>query len=181
MKKVKVVTDGACVGNPGPGGWASILRYKKHKREIFGSSPHTTNNRMEMAAAIEGLRALKDPCEVEITTDSEYLKRGITEWIHAWKRRNWMTVSRQPVLNQDLWIELDELVRRHHTHWKWTRGHAFHRDNNRADELATQAAHNQSSSKGSKPGIQSAKYDLRKNRRSTAPPVFDFDPAASRS
>ena len=143
MKKVKLITDGACSGNPGPGGWAAILRYNEHKRELFGSSPHTTNNRMELTAAIEGLKALKEPVEVEVITDSEYVKNGITTWIYNWKRRNWMTAEKKPVVNQDLWKELDEQVARHRTNWVWTKGHASHSDNNRADDLATRAAREQ--------------------------------------
>jgi ribonuclease HI len=140
MKQVQLITDGACIGNPGPGGWACILRYNKHKKELFGSAPHTTNNRMELKAAIEGLRAIKEQCEVEVVTDSEYLKNGITQWIHGWKRNGWKTKSKKPVINQDLWSELDDLVSKHQTRWTWTRGHADHDDNNRCDELATQAA-----------------------------------------
>jgi ribonuclease HI len=143
VKKVRLITDGACKGNPGPGGWACILRYNRHKRELYGCAPETTNNRMELTAAIEGLKALKEPCEVEIVTDSEYVKNGITTWIHNWKRRNWMTVSKKPVVNQDLWQELDDQVSRHTTSWQWTKGHAAHADNNRADELASLAAESQ--------------------------------------
>ena len=145
MKKVQVITDGACSPNPGRGGWAAILRYNQHKKEIWGSAPHTTNNRMEMTAAIEGLRSLKEPCEVEVVTDSEYLKNGITIWVHAWKRKNWMKGT-QPVKNADLWRALDEQVGRHKTRWTWTRGHASHADNNRCDDLATRAAREQSAS-----------------------------------
>ncbi len=145
MKKVKVITDGACIGNPGPGGWACILRYGEHTKEIWGSEPQTTNNRMELRAAVEGLRALRETCEVEVITDSQYLKNGITTWIHGWKRNGWRTKSKQPVLNQDLWQELDEEVERHHAQWSWTKGHASHADNNRCDELATAAARDQSS------------------------------------
>jgi ribonuclease HI len=161
MKKVKLITDGACQGNPGRGGWAAILRYGHHKKELFGSSPHTTNNRMEMAAAIEGLCALQEPCEVEIVTDSEYLKKGISEWIHGWKRRGWRTAGKQPVKNRDLWQKLDELAGWHTTTWTWTRGHASHADNNRADELASAAACSQKFSKGYRPDVQSPSYDLR--------------------
>src|SRR5262245_38785075 len=107
---------------------------------MFGHAPHTTNNRMELTAAIEGLKALKEPCEVEVVTDSEYLKNGITTWIHNWKRRDWMTKEKKPVVNQDLWQALDEQVNRHQTQWSWTKGHASHADNNRCDELATMAA-----------------------------------------
>ena len=146
MKKVQLITDGACLGNPGRGGWAAILRYGNHKRELFGFAPHTTNNRMELTAAIEGLHAIKEPCEVEVITDSEYLKNGITQWIHAWKRKNWMKSDKKPVINSDLWRELDEEVNRHKTQWTWTRGHALHEDNNRADELATTAAREQRAS-----------------------------------
>jgi ribonuclease HI len=180
MKTVHLITDGACLGNPGPGGWASILRYQKHRRELFGSAPHTTNNRMEMAGAIEGLRALKEPCEVEITTDSEYLKNGITRWIHNWKHRGWKTVTKNAVRNQDLWQELDELCACHNTTWVWTKGHAAHRDNNRADELAAQAAHDQSFSKGYEPEIQSAKYGLHEEDDDpvAVPGLFDSDPGA---
>jgi ribonuclease HI len=143
VKKIQLITDGACLGNPGPGGWAAILRYGDKKKEIFGSEPHTTNNRMELRAAIEGLRALKEDCEVEVVTDSEYLKNGITTWIHGWKRKGWMTAAKKPVVNQDLWKDLDEQVSRHKTQWSWTKGHASHADNNRCDELASAAAREQ--------------------------------------
>ena len=146
MKKVQLITDGACLGNPGPGGWACILRYGKHKKEMFGSEPHTTNNRMELTAAVKGLEALREPCEVEIITDSEYLKNGITSWIIGWKRNGWRTSTKKPVVNRDLWETLDELNGRHQTHWRWTKGHASHADNNRCDELATSAAREQSAS-----------------------------------
>jgi len=143
MKRVQLITDGACLGNPGPGGWAAILRCGQHQRELSGSYPQTTNNRMELTAAIEGLRALKESCEVEVVTDSEYLKNGITKWIHGWKRNGWKTSAKKPVVNQDLWTELDRLVSSHKVEWTWTKGHASHEDNNRADELATQAARQQ--------------------------------------
>jgi ribonuclease HI len=143
MKSIHLITDGACLGNPGPGGWACILRYGGRKREMFGSSPQTTNNRMELTAAIEGLRALKEPCEVEVTTDSEYVKNGITQWIHGWKRNGWKTSTKKPVVNQDLWSELDRLASKHKMKWTWTKGHADHDDNNRCDELATRAAREQ--------------------------------------
>ena len=143
MKQVQLITDGACVGNPGPGGWACILRHGEYKREFFGCEPHTTNNRMELTAAIEGLKRLKESCSVEIITDSEYLKNGITNWIHGWKKKNWVKADKQAVLNRDLWMTLDSLVNEHETKWKWTRGHASHADNNRCDELATRAAREQ--------------------------------------
>jgi ribonuclease HI len=143
VKKVQVITDGACSGNPGPGGWAAVLRYNHHEKEMWGSEPHTTNNRMELMAAIEALRSLKEDCEIEVVTDSEYVKKGITEWIHGWKRKGWMTAAKKPVINQDLWKALDEQVSRHKTTWVWTKGHASHADNNRCDELATRAAKEQ--------------------------------------
>jgi ribonuclease HI len=146
LKQVQLITDGACLGNPGKGGWACILRYGEFKRELFGSEPHTTNNRMELTAAIEGLKRLKESCSVEVITDSEYLKNGITNWIQGWKRKNWVKADKQPVLNRDLWMTLDSLVTRHETKWKWTKGHASHDDNNRCDELATRAAREQISS-----------------------------------
>src|SRR5579872_4280258 len=148
MKRVQLITDGACIGNPGPGGWACILRSGEKTKEMFGSVAHTTNNRMELTAAIEGLRALREPCEVEVVTDSEYLKQGITQWIHGWKRNGWKTSSKKPVVNQDLWEELDRLVNKHKVTWTWTKGHANHADNNRCDELATQAARMQASPSG---------------------------------
>ena len=144
--RVRIHTDGACSGNPGPGGWGAILAWNDHERELKGGEPHTTNNRMELTAAIEGLRALKKDCEVEVVTDSEYLKNGITSWIHNWKRRGWVTAAKKPVVNQDLWQALDSEVNRHKLTWTWTKGHASHSDNNRCDELATRAARDQSSS-----------------------------------
>jgi ribonuclease HI len=157
VKQVQLITDGACLGNPGPGGWAAILRYNQHKKEIWGSEPQTTNNRMELRAAIEGLRALRENCAVEVVTDSEYLKNGITNWIHGWKRKGWMTAAKKPVVNQDLWKQLDEQVNRHQTAWTWTKGHADHADNNRCDELASRAAREQSNSGGSGP-VDDMKY-----------------------
>lgn len=141
---MQLITDGACIGNPGPGGWAYILRYGNHKVEKFGSAPDTTNNRMELTAAIQGLRTLKEPCQVEVITDSEYLKKGITTWIHGWKRNGWKTSAKKPVVNQDLWAELDHAAKGHDIRWTWTKGHAGHGDNNRVDELATRAARERS-------------------------------------
>ena len=146
MKKIHLITDGACLGNPGPGGWACILRYGDHRKEMFGSEKQTTNNRMELQAALEGLSALKETCEVVIITDSNYMKDGITKWIANWKRNGWKTASKKPVVNQDLWEELDAQNNRHRTTWEWTKGHASHEDNNRCDELATAAARSQTSS-----------------------------------
>ena len=140
-----MITDGACLGNPGPGGWAVILRHGENTKELFGCEAHTTNNRMELTAAIEGLRALKETCDIEVVTDSEYLKNGITTWIAGWKKRNWMTAQKKPVINRDLWEALDREVTRHKIAWSWTKGHAAHVDNNRADELASMAAREQRS------------------------------------
>jgi len=146
MKKVQLITDGACLGNPGKGGWAAILRYGEHTKELFGYEAHTTNNRMEITAALEGLRLLKEACEVEIVTDSEYVKNGITQWIKGWKQKGWVTAAKKPVVNRDLWEQLDAEVSRHKTQWTWTKGHASHEDNNRADALASMAAKEQRSS-----------------------------------
>jgi ribonuclease HI len=146
LKKVQLITDGACIGNPGPGGWACILRYGDSKKELYGSEPQTTNNRMELTAAVKGLMTLREPCEVEIITDSQYMKNGIQKWIANWKRNGWRTAEKKAVLNKDLWEELDRQNARHKTVWSWTKGHASHSDNNRCDELATAAARNQTSS-----------------------------------
>jgi len=148
MKHVELITDGACIGNPGQGGWACILRFGATKKELFGYDPRTTNNRMEMMAAIQGLLALREPCEVRVTTDSEYLRQGITVWVAFWKRRHWWKKNR-PVRNVDLWMELDALAAVHKTEWVWTKGHAGHPDNERADLLAENAALTQTSSFGS--------------------------------
>ena len=146
MKAVTLVTDGSCLGNPGPGGWAAILRFGNSEKELWGSEPQTTNNRMEMTAVIEGLSSLKEPCRVLVEIDSEYVKNGITKWMDSWKRRGWRTASKQPVKNKDLWQKLDEAVSRHQVRWEWVKGHAWHADNNRCDELARQAAIEQSRS-----------------------------------
>ena len=143
MKQVQLITDGSCLGNPGPGGWAYVIRFGEHKREAFGSEEHTTNNRMELVSTIRGLRGLQEPCEVTLTTDSQYVKNGITTWIHGWKKNGWMTAAKKPVLNKDLWQELDAEIKRHKIKWEWTKGHADHEDNNRCDELAQRAAREQ--------------------------------------
>ena len=140
MKRVKLITDGSCLGNPGPGGWAAILRYGKHKKELSGAAVYTTNNRMEMTAVLEGLKALREPCEVTVEIDSQYVKDGMSGWIRAWKRRNWKTVEGTAVKNRDLWLELDAAVSRHKLSWVWVKGHAGHVDNKRCDRLAKAAA-----------------------------------------
>jgi ribonuclease HI len=137
-KRVIIHTDGACSGNPGPGGWGAILEFNGHTKELFGGVADTTNNRMELTAAIEGLRALKSPCVVEIHTDSEYLRNGITKWIHGWRKNGWKTAGRTPVKNAELWQALGELIAKHKVTWHWVRGHAGHDLNERADELARQ-------------------------------------------
>ena len=140
MKSVTLITDGSCLGNPGPGGWAAILRHGRHKKELSGSDPQTTNNRMEMTAVIEGLATLKQPCRIRVEIDSEYVKNGITKWIHGWKKRGWKTSAKQPVKNEDLWRKLDQAIAQHEIEWTWVKGHADHDDNNRCDELAREAA-----------------------------------------
>ena len=146
MKSVRLITDGSCLGNPGPGGWAAILRFGDQSRELWGSEQQTTNNRMELMAVIASLDTLKERCEVAVEIDSQYVKNGITTWIHNWKRRGWITSAKKPVKNVDLWKRLDEAVSRHDMKWKWVKGHAAHGDNNRCDELAREAALRQSSS-----------------------------------
>lgn len=136
MKKVLLFTDGACRGNPGPGGWGVLMRYGSVEKELCGGEKNTTNNRMELMAAIEGLKALKESCEVEITTDSQYVRQGIMEWLANWKKRNWKTADKKPVKNQDLWELLDKEVSRHQVTWHWVRGHSGHDENERADALA---------------------------------------------
>ncbi len=137
--EVEIFTDGACRGNPGPGGWGALLRYGDHERELYGAEPLTTNNRMELMAAIQALEALRRPCRVRLTTDSQYLKQGITSWLANWKRRGWKTAAGKPVKNQDLWRRLDTAVGRHQVHWAWVKGHAGHDGNERADRLANRA------------------------------------------
>nr|WP_150107528.1 ribonuclease HI [Pedosphaera parvula] len=139
MKKVTIHTDGACHGNPGPGGWAAILEFGPHKRELSGGAPATTNNRMELQAAIEALTALKEPCEVDFFTDSEYLRQGVSGWIWNWKRNGWRTKDKKPVKNDELWRLLDTAVARHKISWHWVKGHAGNTGNERCDVLATDA------------------------------------------
>ena len=136
MKEVEIHTDGACSGNPGPGGWGVLLRFGAHERELAGGEPETTNNRMELMAAIEGLQALKEPCVVDLFTDSQYVQKGITEWLGGWQRRGWKTADNKPVKNADLWQKLDAARRRHRVQWHWVKGHAGHVDNERVDALA---------------------------------------------
>lgn len=136
---VEAYTDGACRGNPGPGGWGALLRYKGRERQLYGSERLTTNNRMEMMAVIAALEALTRPCRVMITTDSQYVMRGVTEWLPQWKRRGWKTADKKPVKNEDLWRRIDELAGRHRVEWQWVRGHTGHPENELADALANKA------------------------------------------
>ena len=134
--QVVIYSDGACSGNPGPGGWGAVMISGEHVRDICGGEPATTNNRMELMAAIQALEALKKPCKVELHTDSTYVMKGISEWIHGWKKRGWMTADKKPVKNADLWQRLDAARARHEVRWRWVKGHAGHELNERADQLA---------------------------------------------
>ncbi len=136
MKQVSIWTDGACSGNPGPGGWGALIRFGEHEKELSGGEFETTNNRMELSAAIEALNALKEECEVDLYTDSQYVKGGMTGWIFGWKKNGWKTSAKKPVKNVELWQMLDEAVSRHKINWHWVKGHAGHEENERADELA---------------------------------------------
>lgn len=136
MKVVNIFTDGACKGNPGPGGWGALLRYGDAEKKLCGGEADTTNNRMELRAAIEALAVLNRRCEVVLTTDSQYVRKGVTQWIHNWKRNGWKTASKAPVKNADLWQQLDQLISGHSIDWRWVKGHSGHPDNEMADQLA---------------------------------------------
>lgn len=138
-ERVEIYSDGACRGNPGPGGWGVLLRFNGREKELSGAEAETTNNRMELMAAIMGLEALKRPCIVLVTTDSRYVKNGIVQWLDNWKRNDWKTANKKPVKNQDLWQRLDEATRQHRIEWLWVKGHSGHMENERVDELANQA------------------------------------------
>jgi ribonuclease HI len=140
VKQLEIFTDGACKGNPGPGGWGAVIRYGKHEKEISGGEPDTTNNRMELSAAIQALKTLIEPCHVKLHTDSKYVLDGITKWIHGWQRNGWKNASKQPVRNADLWRELIDATARHQVEWIWVKGHSGHPENERADRLASDAA-----------------------------------------
>ena len=136
MKSVEIFTDGACRGNPGPGGWGALLRYGDKERSLWGGEPETTNNRMELMAVIQGLSALQRSCDVKLTSDSTYVLKGIQEWMPNWKKKGWKTAAKKPVKNADLWMQLDELVVLHSIDWQWVKGHSGHRENEIADQLA---------------------------------------------
>ncbi|HEX8957433.1 MAG TPA: ribonuclease HI [Burkholderiaceae bacterium] len=138
--KVEIYADGACKGNPGTGGWGALLIAGDNKKELFGGERNTTNNRMELRAVIEALNALKRPCDVVVYTDSQYVQKGISEWIHGWKARGWKTAAKEPVKNAELWQQLDEARNRHHVEWRWVKGHAGHAGNEAADALANRGA-----------------------------------------
>ena len=138
-KQVEAFTDGACRGNPGPGGWGVVLRFGNNEKQLYGGEQETTNNRMELMAAIQALEALTEPCQVRLTTDSMYLRNGITQWIHSWKYRGWKTADGKPVKNKDLWQRLDKALRPHQVDWQWVKSHAGHPENERADQLAREA------------------------------------------
>ncbi|MEM6828231.1 MAG: ribonuclease HI [Pseudomonadota bacterium] len=140
MKQVKIFTDGACKGNPGPGGWGALLRMGPHEKELSGGEAETTNNRMEMTAVIRGLSALTEPCAVELYSDSKYVLDGITKWVEGWKKRGWVTASKKPVRNADLWHELIDAAARHQISWNWVKGHSGHPENERVDQLASDEA-----------------------------------------
>ncbi len=139
MQKIEIFTDGGCRGNPGPGGWGALLRYNGHIKELKGAEAHTTNNQMELMAAIQAFEALKRPCKVKITTDSQYVKNGITQWMAGWKKKGWKTAANQPVKNQELWQRLDAAIAQHDVEWHWVKGHSGHPENERVDTLANQA------------------------------------------
>lgn len=140
MKKIHIFTDGSCLGNPGPGGYGVVMKYNSHVKELSKGYQLTTNNRMEMMAAVAALQSLKQPCEVHLTTDSQYLRQGINQWIHNWRRNGWRTADKKPVKNVDLWKQLDQLSQKHKVEWHWVKGHSGHAENERCDELARTAA-----------------------------------------
>ncbi len=139
MKHVEIFTDGACRGNPGPGGWGVFMRYGKHEKKILGAETETTNNRMELMAAIQALASLREPCKIDLYTDSQYVQKGITEWLPGWKKKHWKKTNNHPIKNVDLWQELDKQTVRHEIKWHWIKGHAGHPENELADALANQA------------------------------------------
>lgn len=142
MKSIEIFTDGSCLGNPGPGGYGAVLKYQQHVKELSGGFTQTTNNRMELMAAIAALECLKEPCQIDLLTDSQYVRQGIMQWMQNWKRNNWRTSNKEPVKNKDLWQRLDAACQQHQIRWHWVKGHAGHVENERCDELAREAASN---------------------------------------
>lgn len=140
LKQLSIYTDGSCLGNPGPGGYGIVMKYKSHVKEIADGFALTTNNRMELLAPIIAIEALKEPCQIILTSDSQYMRQGITQWIHGWKRKGWLTANKQPVKNADLWKRLDKAITPHNIDWRWVKGHSGHSENERCDTLARQAA-----------------------------------------
>lgn len=142
LKSIQIFTDGSCLGNPGPGGYGVVMKYRQHVKELSGGFAMTTNNRMELMAAIAALECLKEPCEIDLSTDSQYVRQGIMQWLHNWKRNNWRTSNKEPVKNKDLWQRLDAACQSHQIRWHWVKGHAGHVENERCDVLAREAASN---------------------------------------
>jgi len=140
MKRIDIFTDGSCLGNPGPGGYGVVMKFKQHRKELSQGFKNTTNNRMELLAAIEGLAILTEPCQVDLTTDSQYVRQGISQWIHNWRKNGWRTADKKPVKNVDLWQRLDTETQKHQVEWHWVKGHSGHPENERCDELARSAA-----------------------------------------
>ncbi|MGI2853429.1 ribonuclease HI [Shewanella algae] len=140
LKQIQIYTDGSCLGNPGPGGYGVVMRYKQHTKELSGGFALTTNNRMELLAPIIALESLKEPCKIVLTSDSQYMRQGITQWIHGWKKKGWVTSNKTPVKNVDLWQRLDKATQQHQIDWRWVKGHAGHTENERCDALAREAA-----------------------------------------
>ncbi|MBO2675061.1 ribonuclease HI [Shewanella algae] len=140
LKQIQIYTDGSCLGNPGPGGYGVVMRYKQHTKELSGGFALTTNNRMELLAPIIALESLKEPCKIVLTSDSQYMRQGITQWIHGWKKKGWVTSNKTPVKNVDLWQRLDKATQQHQIDWRWVKGHAGHPENERCDTLAREAA-----------------------------------------
>ena len=140
LKQIQIYTDGSCLGNPGPGGYGVVMRYKPHTKELSGGFALTTNNRMELLAPIIALESLKEPCKIVLTSDSQYMRQGITQWIHGWKKKGWVTSNKTPVKNVDLWQRLDKATQQHQIDWRWVKGHAGHPENERCDALAREAA-----------------------------------------
>ena len=171
MKSIRIHTDGGCLGNPGPGGWAAVLQYGQHRRELSGGEPATTNNRMELTAAIQALSSLREPCAVELFTDSTYVRNGITQWIRGWRARGWVTQQKEPVKNEDLWRALDSAAALHQISWQWLRGHSGHPENERCDALAG-AAIQEILARHSPAHLQACLKELQNSQKPRHPSLF---------